>query len=100
MVDQLEQRIHELITPYNPRRWLTNKRVPLTGETSLNMTIEMDEEEAYELLNEIFDEFGMNIEDINFFAYFPKSLRRKDMDKPLTIDMLVESAKAGKWLYD
>ncbi len=100
MVDQIEKRVHELITPYNPRRWLTNKRAPLTGETSLNMTIEMDEEEAYELLIEIFDEFGMNIEDINFFAYFPKSLKRKDMDKPLTIGMLVESAKAGKWLYE
>lgn len=100
MVDPLEQRIYELVTPYNPRRWLSNKRIALNHETSLNMMIEMDEEEAYELLVEIFNEFKMNIDDLNFYSYFPKSLKRKDMDRPLTVGMLIESAKAGKWLYD
>ncbi len=100
MVNQVEKRVYEIVSPYNGRSWRTFKIPPLTGSTSLNIDMKIDEEEAYIMLTELFEEFGMDIDDINFFAYFPRSLNPKDMDKPLTMDMLVESAKANKWLYD
>lgn len=100
MVDLVEKRVYEIVSPFNGRSWRTFKIPPLTGSTSLNIDMKIDEEEAYMMLNELFEEFGMDIDDLNFFAYFPKSLDYREMDKPLTMDMLVESAKARKWIYD
>ncbi|KAB0983819.1 acyl carrier protein, partial [Cronobacter sakazakii] len=39
MVDRTEQRIYELIKPWCGRSWLTRRTPELTGETSLNMTL-------------------------------------------------------------
>ena len=98
MVDHLEKRIYEIINPANPRSWLTFKVKPLTENTSLNHTMNMDAEEAQNLLDEIFTEFGLKHSDLDFSVYFPMH-NRKDA-KPLTINMLIESARAGRWLYD
>ncbi|MBS1204124.1 MAG: acyl carrier protein [Proteobacteria bacterium] len=96
--DAIEKRVYELVQPWNGRSWLTFKMPHLNGETSLNHTMNMDEEEAQDLLDEIFTEFNLIHSDLNFSVYFPFK-NRKDA-KPLTINMLIESAKAGRWLYD
>lgn len=98
MAVDIEKRIYELVEPSNPRSWRTFKITPLTGETSLNNTMKMDEEEALELLEDIFSEFGLDLDDMDFFAYFPQ--QRKKEARPLTLNMLIESARAGRWLYD
>lgn len=97
MVDAIEKQVYELIEPWNGITWSALRVKPLTGETSLNGSMNMDPIEAAELLLEIFEEFSLNFEDLNFQIYFAK--HRKD-EKPLTINMLIESAKAGRWLYD
>lgn len=97
MVDAIEKRIYEIIKPWNGITWSAFKVKPLTGETSLNHSLNMDPIEAADLLLEIFEEFGLNFEDLNFKIYFAK--HRKD-EKPLTINMLIESARAGRWLYE
>lgn len=96
--DAIAKRVYELIQPWNGRSWVTFKMPHLNGDTSLNHSMNMDEEEAQDLLDEIFTEFGLKHTDLNFSIYFPVS-NRKDA-KPLTINMLIESAKAGRWLYD
>lgn len=98
MVDTVEKRVYELVKPWNGRSWRTFKIPPLTADTSLNQTMNMDEEEAQDLLDEIFTEFNLRHADLDFSVYFPMS-NRKDA-KPLTINMLIESVKAGRWLYD
>ncbi|KGD73040.1 acyl carrier protein [Tatumella morbirosei] len=97
MVDATEKRIYELIEPWNGITWSALRVKPLTGETSLNHSMNMDPMEAAELLLEIFEIFNLNFEDLSFQSYFSK--HRKD-EKPLTINMIIESAKAGRWLYD
>lgn len=97
MVDTVEKRVYELIEPWNGITWSKLRVLPLTGDTSLNHTMNMDPIEAAELIEEIFNAFDMNCQDMKFDVYFAK--RRKD-EKPLTINMLIESAKAGRWLYD
>ncbi|WP_422396497.1 DUF1493 family protein [Serratia odorifera] len=44
---------------YNGRSWLTFKKPILTGDSSLNHTMKMDEQEAMDLLDEIFTEFHL-----------------------------------------
>ena len=58
----------------------------------------MDEEEAKVLLDEIYTEFTLRHTDLDFKFYYPMK-DRKDA-KLLTINMLNESAKADRWLYD
>lgn len=96
-VDAVTKRVYEIIQPWNGRSWLTFKMPILSGDTSLNLTMNMEEEEAQDLLDEIFTEFNLEHTDLNFRVYFPVN-NRKDA-KPLTINMLIESAKAGRWLY-
>lgn len=96
MVDKIEARIFELVEPYNGRSWLTLKKQILTGDSSLNHTMGMDEQEAMDLLDEIFTEFHLEHDALDFTTYFPGS---KTQSKPLTINMLIASAKAGCWLY-
>ncbi len=98
MVDTVEKRVYELIKPWNGRSWLTFKIPPLHGDSSLNQTMNMDDEEAQDLLDEIFTEFGLKHSDLDFSVYFPQHNRKEA--KPLTINMLIESARAGRWLYD
>lgn len=98
MVDIVEKRVYELVKPWNGRSWLTFKIPSLTGETSLNQTMNMDEEEAQDLLDEIFTEFNLRHADLDFRIYFP--VKNCKEAKPLTINMLIESARAGRWLYD
>lgn len=96
MVDAIEKRIYKLIEPWNGITWSALKVKPLVGDTSLNHSMNMDPLEAADLLLEIFEEFILNFDDLNFQTYFSK--QRKD-ERPLTINMLIESARAGRWLY-
>jgi len=95
--DAIEKRVYELIQPWNGRSWLTFKIPRLNGETSLNLTMNMDEEEAQDLLDEIFTEFNLRHTELDFSLYFP--VKNRKCGKPLTIDMLIKSAEAGRWLY-
>ncbi|PIJ41564.1 DUF1493 family protein [Tatumella sp. OPLPL6] len=98
MIDLIGKRIYEIVKPWNGRSWLTFKILPLTGDTSLNQTMNMDEEEAQDFLDEIFTEFALRHADLDFSIYFP--VKDRNDAKLLTINMLIKSAKAGRWLYD
>ena len=97
--DVAEKRIYELVQPYQGRSWRTFKTEPLRDDTSINQSkgINMDPLDAGELLTTIFTEFGINPGELDFSVYYPEN--RKD-ENPLTINMLIESARAGRWLYD
>ncbi|QKJ86023.1 DUF1493 family protein [Paramixta manurensis] len=71
-------------------------------------------EDVYELLDKYAEVFNVDCSSINWRKYFPIQILpflpngilpnrlRSDRHKasPLTIKMLIESAKAGRWLYD
>ena len=108
MVDSIEQRVYELVRPYAGTYLFNVKQVVLTPETDLDTDLGIDELEAEDLMNEFFEK--LNVERCNFqietyFPVLPFSWNPFKKTEPVlvpdfTIGMLIESAKAGKWLYD
>lgn len=72
------------------------KRYPLKATTDLNEDFRMDPIDAYELLERYVEIFNIEPCDIDFEQYFPENLSKKH--DPLTIQLMINSAKAGRWL--
>ncbi|AYY74540.1 MULTISPECIES: DUF1493 family protein [Citrobacter] len=108
MVDSIEQRIYELVRPYAGTYLFNIKRVTLTPETDLDTDLSIDELEAEDLMNDFFKKFNVERGGFKIETYFPNlpfswNPFKKTEPVPVpdfTIGMLIESAKAGKWLYD
>ncbi|MEE4481621.1 DUF1493 family protein [Serratia ficaria] len=98
MVDNsIEQAVFDLVEEYNGFSLFTFKRFKLEVDTDLKTDFRMDPDDAYELLERYTEQFNINPKDIYFDKYFP--VNKKNPRSPLTIGMLIESAKAGRWLY-
>lgn len=108
MVDDLEPRIYEFVQPYAGTYLFNFKKVELTPETDLDTDLSIDELEVEDLMNDFFKKFNVERGNFNIRTYYPDvpiSLNPFKKTEPVpvpdfTIGMLIESAKAGKWLYD
>ncbi|MBV7404257.1 DUF1493 family protein [Enterobacter sp. ENT03] len=108
MVNEIEQKVYELIRPYAGTYLFNMKKVELTPETDLDTDLSIDELEVEDLMNEFFDKFNVERGNFSIETYFPDTPLswnpfKKTEPVPVpdfTIGMLIESAKAGKWLYD
>ncbi|MFI8417586.1 DUF1493 family protein [Serratia sp. NPDC078593] len=108
MVDSIEQQIYELVRPYAGTYLFNIKQVELTPETDLDTDLGIDELEAEDLINDFFQKFNVERGRFRIKTYFPDvpfSWNPFKKTEPMlvpdfTIGMLIESAKAGKWLYD
>lgn len=92
--DNIEQAVFKLVESYNGYWFWLRKRYPLKKETDLNADFRMAPEDAAELLEKYAEEFSINPKHIDFGKFFIN-----EPHVPLTIDMLIKSAKAGRWLY-
>lgn len=97
MVDDTQTRVMALIEPWNGRSLLTFRKKTLTPETSLNLDMKLDPEDAAECLQNVFDAFAMDSDQVTFSLYYPENPREAI---PLTIEMLIESVRARIWCYD
>jgi hypothetical protein len=97
MVDETQARVMALIEPWNGRSLLTFRKKTLTPDMSLNLDMKLDPEDAAECLQNVFDAFEMDSDQVMFSLYYPKNPREAI---PLTIGMLIESARARLWCYD
>lgn len=97
MVDDTQARVMALIEPWNGRSLLTFRKKTLTPEMSLNQDMKLDPEDAAECLQNVFDAFAMDSDQVTFSLYYPKNPHEAI---PLTIGMLIESARARQWCYD
>jgi hypothetical protein len=100
-------------TNYNEPRGLFKKRSwPVTIDTSLTTgDYVWVSETGEEIMNNYFKTFNINPDGFDFLKYWPeesfillallpKCLQGEDDEpEPLTLRMLAESARAGKWLY-
>jgi len=108
MVDNIEQRVYELIRPYAGVYLFSFEPVELTLESDLDADLDLEDLDASELMDTFFSELHVERGNFNIKTYYPDipfswNLFRKREPVPVpafTIGMLVESAKAGKWLYD
>lgn len=97
MVDDTQTCVMALIEPWNGRSLLTFRKKTLTPETSLNLDMKLDPEDAAECLQNVFDAFAMDSDQVTFSPYYPENPREAI---PLTIEMLIESVRARIWCYD
>ena len=108
MVENIEKRVYEIVRPYAGVYVFSAKPVPLTPETDLDTDLSIDDLEAEELMEQYFSEFKVDKGNFNIKKYYPETpiswnIFKKTEPVPVpdfTIGMLIESAKAGRWLYD
>lgn len=94
--DNIEQNVFDLVNEYNGPRLFLIKRYPLKPTTDLNEDFRMDPIDAYELLERYVEVFNIEPSDIDFEQHFPENLSKNH--DPLTIQLMIDSAKAGRWL--
>ncbi|MCU6669432.1 DUF1493 family protein [Enterobacteriaceae bacterium H4N4] len=110
MEEDLEARIYALARRHNGVYLINNekKQKLLNAETDLDTDMRLDVYEAEELMEEFFKLFEVNRGSFNIKTYYPDepfswNPFKKSLPVPVpdfTIGMMIESAKAGKWLYD
>ncbi|WP_127849989.1 DUF1493 family protein, partial [Enterobacter cloacae] len=84
------------------------KKVELTPETDLDTDLSLDELEAGELMDKFFDAFKVERGNFKIETYYPDqpvswNPFKKTEPTPVpdfNVGMLIESAKAGRWLYE
>lgn len=95
MVDDTEKAVFALVEKYNAPSIFTFRRFKLKHDTDLNNDFRMDPLDAYDLMEQYTEQFGIEPKEIDFEHYFPEY---GDAQDPLTIQLLIDSAKAGRWL--
>ncbi|WP_368544314.1 DUF1493 family protein [Enterobacter soli] len=96
---------------FNKPALLTNRRWPATLDTSLSTgDYVWASETGADIMDEYFSRFNVDPAHFDFYRYWPEETfilyslftcgKDDDQPQPLTLRMLAESAKAGKWLYD
>ena len=108
MVDSIEQRVYELVRPYAGTYLFNLKKVELTPETDLDTDLSIDELEVEDLMNDFFEKFNVGRGNFKIETYYPaepfswNSFKKSPLIPvpDFTISMLIESAKAGRWLDD
>lgn len=104
----IEESVYELVRPYAGTYLFSIKKVVLTPETDLDTDLSIDEFEVEDLMNDFFTKFNVDRGNFRIENYFPNVPGSWNLFKKIetvlvpdfTIGMLIESAKAGKWLYD
>ena len=110
MVSDIETRVLALVRRYNGVYLFNNEKKQrlLTPETDLDTDMQLDVSEAEDLMEEYFKEFQVERGSFKIETYYPDEPFSWNPFKKFppilvpdfTIGMLIESAKAGKWLYD
>lgn len=109
MVNDVEKRIYELVSRYDGYYLFGKKKKwNFTPETDFDTDLNLDIGEAEELMEEFFSLFNVERGNFKIQTYYPdEPWYWNPFKKPpvipvpdFTIGMLIESAKAGRWLYD
>ncbi|WP_421505956.1 DUF1493 family protein [Erwinia rhapontici] len=105
----LEQRIYELVRAHDG--FYLFKKMELTPATDFDSDLRLEDDEALDLMNDFFLKFNVDRGNFSIETYYPPEpplselfnpFRKRDIPQvpDFTISMLIESAKAGRWLYD
>ena len=108
MINDIEQRVIALVTRHSGVYIFRRKKYDTyTAESNIHFDVRLDVDDAEELMNEFFGQFNIDRGNFRLEKYYPEApfswnpFKKQIVDIPdFTIGMLIESAKAGKWLYD
>ena len=107
MVETIVQQIYALVRPYAGNYIFNIKTIELLPETDLDTDLDIDEFEAEDLMNDFFTKFNVDRGNFRIETYYPAGSFSWNPFRKITpvlvpdftIGMLIESAKAGRWLY-
>ncbi|EOF5131200.1 DUF1493 family protein [Salmonella enterica] len=104
LMRDIEKEIIDFIDQaYNTKKYfLFGPKRTIILDTSIRDDLKLIFEDSEELLQEYFKRWNVDSEGFDILNYLnPEYFGSKEPDprKPLTVGMLVESAKAGRWLY-
>lgn len=109
LTDDIEQRVIALVTRCSGSYMFRKKKHDTyTSESNIHFDVRLDQDDVEELMEEFFAEFKVQIEGFKIETYYPDVplswnpfKRIEPIPVPdFTVGMLIESAKAGRWLYD
>ncbi|MFZ4258322.1 DUF1493 family protein [Raoultella terrigena] len=99
--------IQYLMDNYPVRRhWLKPGVKQVTKEWTLQDDFKFSPEDAHDFLLDVFEHFNIEhsgFDGTNYFEYEYPFWQHAPLErelKPLTVEMIVKSAKAGHWLYE
>ncbi|MDI9220556.1 DUF1493 family protein [Pantoea sp. EA-12] len=109
MTDDIDQRIYELVRRYDGVYLFKQKT--LTPQVDIDSDLNFEREEAQALMDEFFAEFAVERGGFAIETYYPNepslvqilnpfNKREVPVVPDFTLAMLIESAKAGRWLYE
>ncbi|MDO6409691.1 DUF1493 family protein [Pantoea phytobeneficialis] len=109
MSGDIEQRIYELVRRYDGVYLFKQKT--LSPQIDIDSDLNFDADEAAALMEEFFSEFNVARGTFSIAAYYPPepslgailnpfNKRQVPVVPDFTLGMLIESAKAGRWLYE
>ncbi len=89
------------------KKWFKPEVKQVTKEWTLLDDFQFVPEDAHDFLLDLFEHFDIDYSSFDGTKYFEydypfwqKKLSPDPPIKPLTVAMIIESAKAGRWLYD
>ncbi|CAI1179981.1 Protein of uncharacterised function (DUF1493) [Serratia ficaria] len=105
-MDDIDNAVFKLIREHSP---YGDKR-PITKETDFRSDLRMIWEDVNDMMGEYFEKFHIEPGEYELITYFPKQqplrpllrlfgVAKAEPPPKLTAGMLIESAKAGRWLY-
>ena len=109
MVEDIEKRVIEMFTIRSGTYLFRKKKYDnYTAESSVHFDVQLDQDDVEELVEEYSKEFNVDMSDFHLETYYPEVnfswnpfKKPEPVDVPdFTIDMFIQSAKAGRWLYE
>ena len=109
MVEDIEKRVIKLFTIRSGTYILRNKKsATYTSDSSIHFDVQLDQDDVEELVEDYAKEFNVDMSNFHLETYYPEVnfswnpfKKPEPVDVPeFTIDMFIQSAKAGRWLYD
>ncbi|MCT4705393.1 DUF1493 family protein [Enterobacteriaceae bacterium H16N7] len=107
--DDIAQRVINMITKRSGVYMFRKKKHnTYTAASNIYFDVRLDQDDVEELVEEYSREFNVDMSNFHLETYYPEVnfswnpfKKPEPVDVPeFTVDMFIQSAKAGKWLYD
>lgn len=109
MVDDIAQRVIDMVTIHSGAYLFRKKKYDTyTASSSIYFDVRLGQEDVEELIEDYAKTFNVDMSNFHMSTYYPEvhfswnPFKKPDpADLPeFTINMFIQSAKAGRWLYD
>lgn len=109
MVEDIEKRVIDMFTIRSGSYLFRKKKYDTyTAESSIHFDVRLDQDDVEELIEDYSKEFNVDMSNFHLETYYPTVnfswnpfKKPEPVDVPeFTIDMFIQSAKAGRWLYE